>query len=258
MITHASEYFGRVSDLVARVEATLAAALGAAADACVAALSSDRLIHVFGSGHSSLVCQDVFGRAGGLLAINWILAEDLLPLRGLRAGAMERVSGLAAAILDCEPIAAHDVLIVVSNSGRNPVPVEMAEEGRARGLRTVAITSLEHSRSVGSRAPSGSRLFEVADVVIDNLGRIGDAAMTLEVGGEIVAMGPTSTIVGSAILQAIMLEAVARLATLQRPPQVFRSANVEGGDDHNDGAFRQLGGRIPSLLAADVARLRSG
>ena len=258
MAKHAADYLARVAELLERVERSQPDALGEAADACVSAIASDRLIHVFGSGHSSLVCQDVFGRAGGLLAINWIMAEDLLPLRGLRAGAIERVSGLAAAILDYEPITAGDVLIVVSNSGRNPVPVEMAEEGKARGLLTVAITSLDHSHSVDSRAPSGRRFFEVADVIIDNLGTSGDAVMQVEAGGDTIAIGPTSTIVGAAVLQGILVEAVARLAAMGIRPPVFRSANLEGGDSHNDAAFRQLGGRIPSLLAADIARVASG
>ena len=108
-------------------------------------------------------------------------------------GRAERLPGYARVLLDSYPITSHDVLLIVSNSGRNALPVEMAIEARERGIATIAITSLEHSRAVGARHASGLRLFEACDVVIDNCGVAGDAALELDGIGEPVRVGPTST-----------------------------------------------------------------
>lgn len=252
----ADAFLERLSALLGELRSSQLAVIAEAAELCAAAIAGGGLIHVFGSGHSNLVCQDLFARAGGLVPVNLIVAEDLLSHRGLRCGAVERVPGLAIAILDAEPVAPGDVLIVVSNSGRNAVPVELAEGARRRGLRTVAVTSLAHSRSVTSRAPSGRRLFEVVDVVIDNLGVSGDAAVTVGSGVTSASVGATSTVAGAAALQAIAVQTAARLVELGLRPPVFVSANVEAGDAHNEAALKALGQRVPSQLAADICRIR--
>jgi uncharacterized phosphosugar-binding protein len=226
-----------------------------AADLWAAAIAGGGLVHVFGSGHSSLVCQDAYGRAGGLVPINWIIADDLLPLRGMRSSMIERLPGLAAVLLDFEPVRIGDALVVVSNSGRNAVPVEMAEVARNRGLRTIAITSLLHSQSFQSRAPSGKRLCEVVDVVLDNMAVAGDAAITVGQADGRVAVGPTSTVTGAAILQAIAVETAERLVEQGIRPQVFTSANIDNSESQNLTQVLGLEGLVPSLMAADVNRL---
>jgi uncharacterized phosphosugar-binding protein len=258
MTSQTPAFLEQVATLLDRFGQSQLAAVSRSAEYCASAIKQGGLVHVFGSGHSSLVCQDAFARAGGLIPINLIVGEDLLPHRGLRCGEVERTSGLAAALLETEPVEPGDVLIIVSNSGRNAVPVEMAEAAHARGLRTVAITSLDHSRSVSSRAPSGKRLFEIADVVIDNLGTSGDAAVDLGDGADAVAVGATSSILGAVAIQAICVETSARLSAAGMRPPVFVSANVEGGDAHNRAAFARMGQRLPSLLAADIIRIRDG
>ena len=258
MTAATTSFLNQLASMLERLRDAQVDTIGEAARICATVIASGGLVHVFGSGHSSLVAQDGFGRAGGLIPVNLIVSEDLLSIRGLRAGPIERVSGLAASLLESEPVQAGDALIVVSNSGRNAVPVEMAEIARARGLSTIAITSLAHSSEVASRAPSGKRLYEVVDVVIDNLAARGDAGVRLAGGPQSPVVGPTSTILGAAILQAISVETAATLAASGLEPPVFISANIEGGDAHNAEALRRLKARTPSLLAADISRAHNG
>ena len=218
----ALQYLAALQDLLRRIVEEQIDQIEAAADLWANALANGGMVHVFGSGHSSIVCQDVYGRAGGLIQVNWIVADDLLPIRGMRSSAIERLSGLAAALLDAEPVRAGDALVVVSNSGRNAVPVEMAELAVARGVRTIAVTSLQHSRAFASRAPSGKRLFEVAEIVLDNLAVAGDAAVAVGPPESAVRVGATSTVTGAALLQAVAVEATTRLAAMGIAPRRLR------------------------------------
>ena len=135
-------------------------------------------------------------------------------------------------ILDATPIGAGDLLIIHSVSGRNGVPVEMALEARRRGVYTAAITNLTTSRASASRHPSGQRLFEVCDLVIDNCGCIGDAAIDIE--GFRGKTAATSTVTGAAIVNAFCAEVVGLYVANGLEPPVFMSANVDGGDKYNE------------------------
>lgn len=191
------------------------------------------LIHVFGSGHSHMLAEEIFFRAGGLLDIDPVLESALMLHEGaLKSTRMERLPGYAAIIADDREIRRGDVLIIVSNSGRNAVPVELAEIAKGRGVPVIAITSAEHSRRVSSRAPSGRRLFETADVVIDNHAPYGDACVSIERVAHPV--GALSTITGAAILNAIMVGAVEMMARAGRPPVVLPSANLENGGEEKE------------------------
>jgi uncharacterized phosphosugar-binding protein len=244
--------------LMEEIRTTQGEAIEKSGRLCAEAIREGGLIHVFGTGHSHILAEEVFARAGGLLPVNAILVADLmLHEGGLRSGPLERLPGLAGVILDSEPARSGDVMIVASNSGRNAVPVEMAELSSRRGLRVVAITSLRHSRSQPSLAPSGKRLFEVADVVIDNRGLPGDAILPVPGGPEGGRMAATSTVTGAAIVQAIMAEAAAALAAWGVEPPIMMSANLEGSAERNERLLRELGTRVPSLLAREVA-LRTG
>lgn len=250
------DFLSHVGTLLNLVQATESTEINHAANLWADAISTGGLVHVFGSGHSSLPCADVFGRAGGLVPINWIVSEALLPLRGLLSNTIERLSGFAAVLLDSEPVRPGDVLVVVSNSGRNAVPVEMAEGGRSRGMSVVGITSLAHERTVASRAPSRRLLSDVANVVIDTHVPAGDAGLVVAGKGSVTArVGATSTILAAAILQTITVEAAARLAARGMQPPVFMSANIDGSEDHNDVELRRMLHRPPTLLAADIHRL---
>jgi uncharacterized phosphosugar-binding protein len=144
---------------------------------------------------------------------------------------LERLPGLAAAILDDQPLMVGDVLVIASNSGSNAVITEMARLARERGVRTVAITSLDHATSEAARVAGHVRLHELVDVSIDNGGVVGDAAV--EIAGLPTRVGPTSTVIGAAIANALVAEAVERLVERGLQPAVFTSANVAGGDAAN-------------------------
>ena len=151
----------------------------------------------------------------------------------LQSSYLERLPGFAEVILGHRGISSRDVLTIVSNSGRNALPVEMARLARARGITTIGITSLTHSGQVGSRDPSGKRLFEVVDIVIDNGAPYGDALIDIDGGGQ--RMGPLSTITGATIINAIAIDAAARLRGQQRPVATWVSANVDDGTDEDQG-----------------------
>lgn len=201
--------------------------LAPATAAIRAALESGGILHAFGCGHSALLVQEIFYRAGGLVAIHPILDRRL----GFEPGALAS-SRFERGIEAADELAARadfrtgDAGLVISNSGRNGLPVEISLRMKKAGVTVIALTNVRQSREAASRHPSGQRLFEVADIVLDNGVPAGDAA--LRVTGIATAMGPFSTVLGAALLHALLIEVAAEMAAAGRPPAVFPSANVEG------------------------------
>lgn len=190
-------------------------------------LADGHRVLAFGTGHSHVLAEEFYRRAGGLAAVEALLEPSLMLHEGpLKSSAFERVPGLGRVIWEqrCDGAGAGDTLFVFSNSGRNPVPIEVAQAARESGVRVAAVTSLRHSRAMPAVAP-GPRLFEVADLVIDNGGPLGDAV--LPVHGVQHPVGATSTIVGALIVQAVVCEAVSRLAAMGRVARTMRSYNIE-------------------------------
>ena len=215
-------------------------------DAVAGALAADRLIYVAGSGHSHLIAEEAFFRAGGIAAAQAILDEDLmLHVSASRSSQLERQTGLAEQVLSNYPVTAGDVVFVVSNSGRNAYPIEMAQSAKARGATTVALTSLKHTRGVTSRHPSGKRLFEVCDLVLDNGADYGDASV--EVGKDGMRMGPVSTISGVFLINAVIAEAVDLLAERGVAVDLYQSANGQGGEAAADAMVRRWQPRLKGL-----------
>ncbi|BAS26769.1 sugar isomerase domain-containing protein [Limnochorda pilosa] len=201
-------------------------------------IAGDQVVHLFGSGHSALLAREVVGRAGGLAAMS-IIEDPLL-------GAAERLEGYASLLLQRYlPLGTDDLLIVLSTSGRNPLPIEIALLAQERGLRVIALTSLEYSRTVTSRHRSGKRLFEIADLVLDLGAPEGDAL--IEVPGVPEKVGPVSTVIGAAVLHSVVLEATARLVQMGIEPPVLMSDNLDGGREHNERLRRRYRGRVVGL-----------
>ena len=125
--------------------------------------------------------------------------------------------------------------MVISNSGRNAVPVEMCLAAKNKGAKVIAMTSLQHSQNCTSRHSSGKKMYEIADVTIDNWGEPGDAAFPIE--GLDTCIGPTSSITGITIAQALVCQVVDNLVKAGLTPPVFKSSNVDGGDEHNNKMF---------------------
>lgn len=215
-----------------------------ASQALYAAIRGKHSVFVFGCSHAGMLAEEVFYRTGGLAILNPIFFSGvLLNTRPVTmTSKLERLPGLGTIILEENGVKAGDCLIVHSNSGRNTVPVEMAMTARERGVTVIGFTSLAHSETVDSRHPSGKKLYEVCDVVIDNCGVPGDAAVCVE--GLAEPMGPTSTAVGASLIHAIVIEVVERLLADGITPPVFMSANLDGGDAHNRKIFDEYKNNI--------------
>jgi uncharacterized phosphosugar-binding protein len=182
------------------------------------------IIHVFGTGHSHMLAEEAFFRAGGLACINAMLEPNLMLHHGVEQSSwLEKQQGWADVLLDKYRVEAADAMIVISNSGRNSVPIEVAMEARKRGLYTIALTSLSY-QDEPSRHPSGLKLCDAVDQVLDNGSRKGDALV--EMGGG-ASMGATSTVVGSLLINALMMETAEQLFELGIEPPIIESANVD-------------------------------
>jgi uncharacterized phosphosugar-binding protein len=209
------------------------------------ALARDGWLYVFGTGHSHLLAEEVFYRAGGLAhAVPILDPRIMLHDQAIQATYTERESGFAAQLLSQYPVAPGDVLLVISNSGRNAVPIEMAMLGRDKGMRVAALLNRRQSDAWPSRHPSGKKLADVAEVVIDNGGPDGDA--WLELAGMPGAIGSTSTLVGALVIQLILAQAVEDSLARGVAPEMYISSNTSG-DDHNDRLLQKYKSRIRHL-----------
>lgn len=191
-------------------------------------------IFIFGASHAGILTEEAYFRAGGLVVMNPVFAKSLqLDTQPITlTSEMERLPGHGKILAEKSKIAKGDVVIIHSVSGRNPVGVEFAETLKKAGVDIIAITNVKYSKSVDSRVPSGMRLFEVADIVIDNHGEVGDASILIP--GTDQKMGASSTVAGAAILNTIITEAVFNLMEKGvKVPPVFFSANMDGGDERN-------------------------
>ncbi len=235
-------YLATLTAMLAEIPGRIGPQMEAAAEAMAAAIRADGLVYVFGTGHSHMLAEEVLYRAGGLAATVPILASALMLHEGAVSGsALERTPGLAAALLARYPVGAGDVLIVISNSGVNAAPLEAARFGRERGARVIALTSLAYSQQAAS---GGTRLAELADIVLDNGIPPGDAIAPLP--GTDLRAGPASTVIGAAILNAIFVDVAARLAKGGQAP-VYRSANMPGAAELNGALVDRYRPRNPHL-----------
>ncbi|GAB3883424.1 sugar isomerase domain-containing protein [Terrabacter terrigena] len=219
-------------------------AVRAAADVLVHTFQAGGLLYIFGSGHSHMFAEEAFYRAGGAVQVCPVLKPPyMLHAGAVRSTRLERESGHAEEVLAgyrFDP--ARDCMLVVSNSGVNPLPVEVAQTVKSLGLPVLAITSRRYADSV---ARSGPRLHDVVDVVIDNHCPPGDALVSLDEA--LPATGPASTVVGLALLNTLIVEACALQLQRGGRPQVFLSANMPGARDHNEAVVAELSEVIPHL-----------
>lgn len=238
-------------DVIDRIAVGQAAAIDAAVALIAPRLRAGGVLHVFGTGHARLPMHEMAGRAGGLMPVNLVRLSDLV-FRGGRAAAeladplLERDPAIAAPLFELTSPAPEDVFLLASNSGINGSVVEFASLVTSAGLPLVALTSVQHSTSVASRHPSGRRLLDLADVVIDNTAPPGDAELDL---GDGVVIGAVSNLAGVVVVQLIT-EGIARayLAAGEQP-DVYRSMNLPDGDAHNAARLAALAGRVHPIEA---------
>lgn len=222
------EYLNSVVKQLTEISDSQADALKQAAEWVSTALSTNRFIYTFGSGHSHVLAEETFYRAGGLVRAVAILDENLMVHKSASESTeWERKEGYAAKVLQKYGLTRGDVLFVVSNSGRNAVPIEMAMEGNRRGAKTIAITSAQHSASFASRHSSGKKLPDVAQLTIDNRSVAGDASV--EIAGFPQKVGPTSTITSAFILHSIFVTAVEMCLKKGIHPEIYPSINTDAG-----------------------------
>ncbi|SCF45270.1 sugar isomerase domain-containing protein [Micromonospora mirobrigensis] len=245
MTVSAEAYLAVVRETVDRVAIGQRAAVGEAADLIAEALAADGVVHAFGTGHSEALAMEIAGRAGGLVPTNRIALRDLVLYGGEPAGILgpklERDPAVAHRLYELAPVRPSDVFVLASNSGVNGAMVEFAALVKERGHRLVAITSVAHSARMTSRHPSGRKLADFADVLLDNGSPYGDATLPLPGGG---AVGAVSSITAALLAQQIVAEVVARMIAAGRTPPVYLSANITGGDAHNDALEARYAGRI--------------
>lgn len=241
----AGQFFDAAIGLLERVRDEESGRIGEAGTVIADAVAAGNKLFAFGAGHSSLPAQDVVYRAGGLALMNFLAVPgttgiDVMP--ATLGSALERVDGLAGAVLDSSPAGDGDVLVIISLSGRNALPVEMAMNARAIGLKVIGVTSVAYATETKSRHVSGTFLKDHCDIVLDSKIAVGDAELTLD--GIEAPFAPASTVVTSAIMQAVMAAAAGELAARGVEPPLLRSGNVDGGHEWNGRVMQEYGDRI--------------
>jgi len=247
-VTAATALLEPARGYLAALDATLTEALsrGEAAIAAAGRLLADRfqrdgLAYVFGAGHSHIMAEEGFYRAGGSARVApMLIPRYMLHESAERETCLERETGLGADVLaQYGPDPDRDVLVVVSNSGANPLPVEVAQAGRDLGLPVVALTSVAYATA---STAAGPRLHEVADIVLDNRCPPGDALVELAPGRPRV--GPGSSIVGLALFNAVLVQAAALQWQAGRTPDIYISAGMPDAAAHNRALADRFRGRI--------------
>lgn len=203
-----------------------------AAQTLADSLERGGILHVIGAGHSAIIGEELSYRAGGLVPVNPLINTDINVYHGaFKSTSMEHVEGYAEIILNHMGVKKDDVVLVISNSGVNTFPVETALKAKSIGCSVIAITSITYSKSLTPRNKYGKRLYEVADIVIDNKVPIGDAA--LEIQGLNSKVFPVSTILSAFIAHAITVLAVKKLVDKNIEPPIFISSHLPGAQEHN-------------------------
>src|SRR5699024_3328298 len=236
-------YMEKIDQLLKHVTQNEANTMAQAAEQIATALQTDGVLHLFGSGHSHILAEELYYRAGGLVPVNPILHEPLMLHEGaLKSSEMERKEEYAKEFMAEQDIRPGDVFMVMSTSGRNAVPVDVALLGKEKGAYIIAVTSIMYSQSQPSRHSSGRRLYEIADLVLDTHIPKGDALMSHDHVD--VNFAPGSTVIGAAMLNAVVADTIGCLAEAGIEPPIFLSANVKGGDERNRLLIEKYGERV--------------
>ena len=223
------EYMNEMSSILEKVYETNKENIKLVAKKMAETIENDNLVHIFGTGHSSLLATEMYSRAGGLASVNPILdANAVMDFGGERSCQMERTSGISEALYNLYDINPKDMVIVISNSGRNAMPIEMAQKAKQEGNFVVVLTSYDVSKSMTSRHSSGKKLYEFADVILDNCGKYGDSC--LKIGN--YDTGAISTITGAFILHTVETEAIKIMVDKGFKPYIFQSQNIDGYDNN--------------------------
>ena len=232
-----NKVFNEVEKLLKKVEETQMENVHQGAKLVAQAIMDGGILQAFGSGHSYCGAVEICGRAGGLIPSKVIQDKAM--------GAYEMIEGVGSQLSKRLDIQENDVVVLISNSGRNPMGIELAEFVKNQKAKLIVVTSLESSKQMTSRHSSGKLLYEFGDVVIDNGVGFGDASIEVE-GLESKVIGLSSMSV-AALLQAMILESIEIMVEKGYKPPVYMSANVDGGPEHNDALIERYKDRIYRL-----------
>ena len=240
------QYITNIQNLILRVLETQMDIIDEAGAIVAETVMSNGYVYAFGTGHSHMMAEELFYRAGGLARVYPILEDALMLHNGaIKSTEMERLDGYAELILQRYECTEKDCLIIASNSGRNPVSIEMVKAAHKRGMKVIGLTNLTHSEAQESRHVSGSKLYEIGNVVLDNQGCLGDASIPIpEIDRNI---GATSTSLGAMLLQAVAISAVEIMIDKDHIPEVFSSSNLDEGDEINDKILARYRSRVKPL-----------
>lgn len=235
------KYFQYLSDTLEETIQAEESAVIEAATLVVQSLLKGGRFYAFGTGHSHIIAEEIYVRAGGLALVHAILPpEVLLHEMPTKSTVIERLEGYAEGILDLYEVEEKDTLLVISNSGRNNVPVEMCLGAKKRGLNVIAMTSKQHASQTSSRHKNGKLIGDIADVTIDNHAPKGDAGFYVD--GVQTPVGPVSDFTGVALAQALVVTIVDLLEKEDFDMPIFKSSNVDGADGYNKELFDQYYG----------------
>ena len=234
------QYFDKIKQMLEIVETHEAENIKKAANLLADATAQNHSIFIFGASHAGILAEEMYYRAGGLMNINAIFGKEVMldvsPIT--LTSKMERLEGYGDVLAASQPFREGDVLILHSVSGRNAVTIDMAMYAKQKGINIIVLTNRAYSESVSSRHSSDLHLYELADLVLDNHGEVGDGTCSL--AGLEQKVGPSSTVIGATILNTIVVEAAQLLLEkgIKHPP-IFYSANLDGGDELNRVLFEK-------------------
>ena len=238
----AESYYVKANELLARALTVNTPVIARLAPLLGASVARGEVIHTFGSGHSEIIAREIVGRAGGLVCVTSINDPT--------AGFIENLVGYGTKLVERYDrqyeLRPGEVVIVISNSGKNAAPIEVALHAKKKGCIVVGLTSLAMSTTAKTVHPGGQNLHAIADYTLDNGGVPGDAIMQLT---DEVATGPTSTFVGGSLLNWLMLSTLEWLNHNGHALPVLRSQNLPGSIEHN----RAVGAKYKHRLSKQLA-----
>lgn len=233
-------YVSKITSLISEVIETENKNMELCVDALFKCIGNKNSIYTFGASHAGIMSEELYYRAGGMMLFNPIFGKELMldnsPIT--LTSTMEQTVGYGTALASKVKFKEGDIIIIHSVSGRNPLGIEMAMEAKRQGVTVIAITNVAYSQSVTSRHPSGKKLYEISDIVIDNHGDVGDACVKIE--GLEQKVAPSSTVICCIIMNSIVAELTQKLVEsgMENPP-IFYSANLDGGAKLNQRLFEE-------------------
>jgi uncharacterized phosphosugar-binding protein len=226
------QYFNGIENIFKKIQETQGENIEKGAELIAESIIKGGVLHVYGAGHSACIAEEIFFRAGTLVPINQILDLSLAgAVNAWKSAFMERLEGTGEILYNHSHAKPEDVFLVISNSGRNAAPIEMAREAHNHGHKVIIETCKEFSLSQSSRHSSGKRLLDYADVILDNQGPYGDVLIKMDDLKQ--GLGPVSGVTGIFLIHSMLVEAAFRFKAKGQVPPVFMYGNLDGGMEFN-------------------------